>query len=74
MNFPKFLWILTRIPRKSFKVLQNSGILQYLVELAMFGILQKLLLSLLEILKLLSTQFSVVHTTVGGGGGGYFLG
>ena len=30
MNFPKILWILTGIPRKSLKVLQNSGIPRYL--------------------------------------------
>ena len=63
MNFPKILWILTGIPRKSFKVLQNSWIPQYL-ESARFAIFQKLLLSLLEILKFSSTQFSVVHRGV----------
>ena len=46
------------------KVLQNSGIPQDFES----GILHKLLLSFLEILKFLGTQFSVVN--VGGGGGG----
>ena len=53
MNFDGIL-------RKLFKVLQNSGIPQDL-EPARFGILQKLLLSFLEILEFLSTQSSVVH-------------
>ena len=49
--------------RNSTKIIQsleNCGIPQYL-ESATFGIQQKLLLSFLEILKFLSTQFSVVH-------------
>ena len=69
MNSPKFFeffLILTGIPGNSFKVLQNSGISQDF-ESAGFGILQKLLLSFLEILTFLGTQFSVVHK--GGGGG-----
>ena len=69
MNFPTILWILTGFSRKPFKALQNSGIPQDL-ESVRFGILQKLLLSFLEILKVLSTQFSVVHRA---GGCGYFL-
>ena len=60
--------ILTGIPGNSFKVLQNSGIPQDF-ESAGFGILHRLLLSFLEILKFLGTQFSVVHRE----GGGYFL-
>ena len=60
MNFSKILPILTRIPGKQFKVLQNSGIPQDF-ELARFGILQKLSLSFLEILKFLGAQFSVIH-------------
>ena len=59
-EFPQIFWILTGIPRNSFKVLQNSGIPQDF-ESAGFGILHKLLLSFLEILKFLGTQFSVVH-------------
>ena len=51
---------LTGIPGKPFKILQNSGIPQEF-ESAGFGILHKLLLSFLEILKFLGTQFSVVH-------------
>ena len=51
--------------------MQNSGIPQYL-GLARFGILQKLLQSFVEILKLFSTQFSVVHG--GWGGWGRFSG
>ena len=51
---------------KTIQNLQNSGIPQDF-ELAGFRILHKLLLSFLEILKFLGTQFSVVH---GGGGGG----
>ena len=60
MNFPQIFAILTGIPGNSFKVLQNSGIPQDF-ELAGFGILHKLLLSFLEILKFLGTQFNVVH-------------
>ena len=58
---------LTGIPGKPFKVLRNSGIPQDF-ESAGSGILQKLQLSFLEILKFLGTQFSVVH----GGGGDIF--
>ena len=65
MNLPPIFVTLTRIPENSFKVLQNSGIAQDF-ESAGFGILHKLLLSFLEILKFLGTQFSVVHS--GGGG------
>ena len=46
--------IMTGIPQKPFKVLQNSGIPNDL-EPARFGILQKLLLSFLKILRFLST-------------------
>ena len=60
MNFSKISLILTGIPGKPFKVLQNSGIPEDF-ESAGFGILQKLLLSFLEILKLVGTQFIVVH-------------
>ena len=63
MNFPKILWILTRIPGKPFKVVRNSGIPQYF-ESTGFEILPKLLLSFLEILRFLGTQFSVVHKGV----------
>ena len=66
-NFPKILQILTGIPGKPFKFLRNSGIFQDF-ESAGSGILQKLQLSFLEILKILGTQFSVVH------GGGIFSG
>ena len=52
--FPKILWILTGIPGKSLKILQNSGIPQEF-ESAGFGILHKLLLSFLEIMKFLGT-------------------
>ena len=62
-NFPKILQILTGIPGKPFKFLWNSGIPQDF-ESAGSGILQRLQLSFLEILKFLGTQFSVVH---GGG-------
>ena len=55
------------MPGKPFKFLRNSGIPQD-VESAGSGILQELQLSFLEILKLLGTQFSVVHR----GGVGYF--
>ena len=67
-NFTKILWILTRIPGKPFKILQNSGIPQA-SESAGFQILYKLLLPFLEILKFLGTQFSVVDGGGGGGGG-----
>ena len=60
MNFPQIIGILTGLRGNSFKVLQNSGIPQDL-ESAGFGILHKLLLLFLEILKFLGTQFSVVH-------------
>ena len=46
-------------PRKSFQVLRNSGILQDFQSVGA-GMLQKLLLSFLEILKFLRTQFSVL--------------
>ena len=59
MNFLQTFWILTGIPRRPLKVLQNSGISQAF-ESPRFGILQKLLLAFLEILKFLGTQFSVV--------------
>ena len=52
------------------EVLQYSEIPQDF-ESAWFGILHKLPLSFLEILKFLGTQFIVVHG--GGGGGVYFL-
>ena len=55
MNFRQIFGILTGIPGKSFKVLQNSGILQDF-ESAGFGILHKLLISFLEILKFLGTN------------------
>ena len=60
MNFPKILGILTGIPGKPFKILQNSEIPQD-SKSAGFGILHKLLLSFLEILKFLGIQFSVVN-------------
>ena len=69
MNLPQIFGILTGIPGNSFKVLQNSGTSQDF-ESEEFGILHKLLLCFLEILKFLGTQFDVVH---GGGGGGNFL-
>ena len=58
---PKFckFWL----TRKPFKVLQSFRIPQDL-ESARFGILQQLLLSFLEILKIISTQFSVVKEGV----------
>ena len=56
LNFPNILWILTGIPGKPFKILQNSGIPQE-PESQGFGILHKLLLSFLEIPKFLGTQF-----------------
>ena len=59
-NFLKILKILTGIPGKPFKFLRNSGIPQDF-ELAGTGILQKLQLSFLEILKFLGTQLSVFH-------------
>ena len=61
MNFTKIFWILIGIPGKPFKVLQNSGFRRDF-ESAGFGILHKLLLPFLEILKFLGTQFNVVHT------------
>ena len=51
------------------KFLRNFGIPQDF-ESAGSGILQKLQLSFLEILKFLGTQFSVVHRGGGGGVGG----
>ena len=69
INFPQIFGVLTAIPGNSFKVFRNSGIPQDF-ESAGFGILYKLLLSFLEILKFLGTQFSVVHGGGGGGGGG----
>ena len=65
-NFANF----DRNSRKTVQVLQNSGIPQDF-ESAGFGILQKLLLSSLEILKFLGIQFSVAHR---GGGGKIFSG
>ena len=53
--------------RNSRKTIQSLGIPQDF-ESAVFGILQKLLLSFLEILNFLGIQFSVVH----GGGGDIF--
>ena len=58
--FLKFCEFFTEIPAKPFKILQNSGIPQEF-ESAGFGILRKLLLCFLEILKFLGTQFGVVH-------------
>ena len=58
-----------RNSRKTFKILQNSGIPQEF-ESAELGILDKLLLSFLEMLKFLDVQFSVVHK----GGGCIFSG
>ena len=60
MNFLESLQILTGILGKPFKILQISGIPEDF-ESAGFGILHKLLLSFLDILKFLGTQFSVVH-------------
>ena len=68
MNSPQIFGTLTGILGNSFKVLQHSGILQDF-ESAGFGILHKLLLSFLEILKFLGTQLSVVH----GGGGEWWI-
>ena len=45
---------------KTIQILRNSGIPQDF-ESASSGLLQKLQLSFLEILKFLGTQFSVVH-------------
>ena len=70
-EFPQIFGILTRIPGRSFKVLQNSGIPEDF-ESAGFGILHKLLLPFLEILKFLGTQFSVIHRGGGEGGGDIF--
>ena len=63
MNFPQFFLILTGIPGNLCKVFQNSGIPQDF-ESAGFGNLQKLLVSFLEILKFLGTQFSIVNRGV----------
>ena len=60
MNISKILLILTGIPGKPFKVLRNSGIPQDF-ESEGFGILHKLPLYFLEILKFVGTQFSVAH-------------
>ena len=68
MNFPQLFGILTGI---SFKVLRNSGIPQDFESVG-FGILHKLLLYFLEIMKFFGNQFGVVHRR-GGGGGGNFL-
>ena len=56
---PNF-WNFDQNSRKFIEVLQKSGIPQNF-ESAGSGILHKLLLSILEILKFLGTQFSVVH-------------
>ena len=67
-NSPKFCKFLTGIPGNPFKFLRNFGIPQDFGP-AGYGILQKLQLSFLEILKFLGTQFSVVHGDGVGGGG-----
>ena len=54
MNFLEIFGILTGIPGNSLKVLLNSGIPQDFESVG-FGILHKLLLSSLEILKFLGT-------------------
>ena len=59
-NFPKILPILTGILGKPFTFSQYSGIPQDF-ESAGSGILHKLQLSFLEILKVLGARFSVVH-------------
>ena len=64
---PKFCKFLTGILGNPFKFLRNFGIPQDFGP-AGYGILQKLQLSFLEILKFLGTQFSVVHGDGGGGG------
>ena len=70
MNFPQnFL----NFDRNSGKTIQNLAKFwnSQEFESAGFGILHKLLLSFLEILKFLGTHFSVVYWR--GGGGGNFL-
>ena len=60
MNFPQIFGILTGIPGSSFKVLQNSGIPQDF-ESAGSGVLHKLQLSFLEILKLFPNSVSSIE-------------
>ena len=60
---PKFCEFLPEFDENHSEILQNSEIPQDL-ESVRFGILQKLLLSFLEILKVLSTEFSVVRRGV----------
>ena len=68
-EFPRNLWILTRIPEKSFKILQISGIPQDF-ESAGFGILHKLLGNL----EIFGYPIQChVHGGGGGRGEGYFM-
>ena len=66
-GIPWILWIWSEFQQN--QNWQNSGIPQDF-ESAGFGILYKLPLSFLDIMKFLGTQFSVVH--LGGGGGDIF--
>ena len=63
LEIDEFPQTFVNFDRKPFKVLQNSGIPQD-SQPVRFGVLQKLLLSFLAILKVFSTQFSVVHRGV----------
>ena len=67
INIPQILSILIGIPGKLFKFLQNSGNPQDFESVGS-GILQKLQLSFLEILKFPGTQFGVILHPWGGGG------
>ena len=60
-NIPKIFVNFDWNSRKPFKFLQNSGIPQDFESVGS-GILQKLQLSFLEILKFLGTGFGVVHS------------
>ena len=59
-EFPQAFVNFDRNSKKTIQILQNSGIPQD-CETAGIGILEKLLLFFLEILKFLGTQFSAVH-------------
>ena len=59
-KFPQIFMNFNWNSRKTIQILRNSGIPQDF-ELAGSGILQKLQLSFLEILKILGTQLSIIH-------------